>query len=155
MFKNGLSYLWVSALVFLADWGSKALVQSHLSLYEAVAVVPGLNIALYYNRGAAFSFLSNSAVMPNLIFGALALIISVIILFWLYKQPRSECIMNLALTLILGGALGNLWDRLRYQHVVDFLDVYAYDWHWPVFNLADAAVCLGAILIIWKWSKVK
>jgi len=152
---SALSFLWLTLLVFLADWWTKKLALRDLIPYEAIPIFPSLNFTLAFNTGAAFSFLDGSIFWSNLLFGCIAFAISVGILIWLYRLSQEDRLMSIALTLILGGALGNLWDRIWHKHVIDFIDLYLGKWHWPVFNLADAAVCLGAILIIYKWTKAE
>lgn len=152
---SGLWFLWIALLVFLLDWGTKELANSRLSPYVPVPVVPSFNLTLAYNTGAAFSFLDNAVFWPNLLFGAIALGVSCVILVWLARLPRSERMLGIGFTLILGGALGNLWDRIRYKHVIDFVDLYVSAWHWPVFNIADLAVSVGAFLIVWRWIVMK
>lgn len=140
-------------LIFIIDWGSKTFAQAYLEPYTAIAILPFFNLTLAYNTGAAFSFLDTGTFWPNLLFGSIAIVVSIILLGWLYRTPRQKQMMNIALTLILGGALGNLWDRIHYQHVIDFIDFYVVNWHWPVFNFADAAVSIGALLVIWSWVR--
>ncbi len=152
---SGLGFLWISLLVFVADWGTKTLANAHLELYMPVSVFPCFNLTLAYNTGAAFSFLDNASLWPNILFGLIALGVSIAILLWLACLPRAEKSMGVGLALILGGALGNLWDRVRYEHVIDFIDLYVRSWHWPVFNVADLAVSLGAFLIVWRWLALK
>jgi signal peptidase II len=151
--RTALGFLWLSVLVFLADWWTKQLALTHLVPYEALAVFPSVNLTLAFNTGAAFSFLDGGVWWPNLLFGCIALAISLGILIWLRRLPREDALMGVALSLILGGALGNLWDRISHKHVIDFMDLYIANWHWPVFNVADAAVCVGAGLIIFKWTR--
>jgi len=153
--SNNLRFLLISLLVFFADWASKTLANHYLDLYIPLSVFPSFNLTLAYNTGAAFSFLDNASAWTNLMFGCIALGVSIGILVWLCRLPRQEKWMSIGLALILGGALGNLWDRIRYQHVIDFLDFYVANWHWPVFNLADLAVSMGAILVAWKWLNLK
>lgn len=153
--SSSLGLLWISLLVFLADWGSKSLANTYLNPYVPWAIFPSFNLTLAYNTGAAFSLLDNASSWSNLLFGAIALGVSGVILVWLARLPRSERSLGVGLTLILGGALGNLWDRLRYAHVIDFIDLYVGAWHWPVFNVADLAVSLGAFLLVWRWMHLK
>jgi signal peptidase II len=152
---TGLWFLWITLMVFAADWGTKELANSYLDPYVPVQIFPFFNLTLAYNTGAAFSFLDNASLWPNILFSVIALGVSIAILVWLARLPRSDKMMSIGLTLILGGALGNLWDRVRYEHVIDFVDLYVRTWHWPVFNVADMAVSLGAFLIIWRWMIVK
>jgi signal peptidase II len=152
---SGLRFLWLSLLIFMVDWGTKALANTYLDPYVPLPVFPFFNLTLAYNTGAAFSFLSSGFFWSNILFGVIAFVVSLFILGWLYRLPRHESLIGLGLALILGGALGNLWDRIRYEHVIDFVDLYVSNWHWPVFNVADVAVSLGAFLIIWKWMVIK
>jgi signal peptidase II len=154
MFKTfkttGLFFLWLSLLVLLLDVLTKGWAQAYLEPYTAVPIFPGFNLTLAYNTGAAFSLLATASFGPNLLFSGIALVVSLLILQWLYCSPRHARLFNFGLALILGGAVGNLWDRLRYHQVTDFLDFYLRSWHWPVFNIADAAVSTGALLVIWS-----
>jgi signal peptidase II len=155
-----LRWLWLSALVVVADQTGKWLAQQHLALHQPLPVVPGLNLTLVYNTGAAFSFLSEAPGWQRWFFALLAGLISAFIIFWLYRLPRAQRWLGCALALILGGALGNLWDRLTLGQVVDFIDVYYRDWHWPAFNVADSAISVGAVMLLidalrlgGKWGK--
>ncbi len=155
MRKTGLYFLWISVVILALDWFSKSMIQQHLQLYQTISVAPFINLTLAYNTGAAFSFLDTGSFWPNVLFGVVAVVVSVIILIWMSRLKRQEKLMAIALACILGGAIGNLWDRVRYQRVTDFIDLYVADWHWPVFNVADMAVCLGALLIVYQWMKAK
>lgn len=155
MHKTGLCYLWITILIFTVDWGTKLLAEKYLIPYISVPVIPFFNLTLAYNTGAAFSLLDTGSVWPNILFGIIAASVSLIILLWLYRISSKEKLLCIALASILGGALGNLWDRIHYYHVIDFIDFYIVSWHWPVFNTADIAVCLGAILAIYQWVKTE
>lgn len=153
--KAGLWWLWLSALVLVLDQASKLLVMATLTPYhEVVAVTPFLNLVHVHNTGAAFSLLADQSGWQRWFFLAIASIASGVIL-WLLAGTRGRAVFAIGLALILGGALGNLIDRLAYGHVVDFLDFHVAGWHWPVFNVADSAITLGAGLIIWDslWGK--
>ena len=145
---GALRWLWLAALVVLLDQISKQLAEQSLTLHQPVAVMPSLNFTLMYNQGAAFSFLSDAGGWQRWLFSALAGGISIAIVWWLKGMERGEKVLAAALALVLGGALGNLLDRLLYGHVVDFLDVYYADWHWPAFNIADSAITVGAVLMV-------
>jgi signal peptidase II len=140
--------LWIAALVLMLDQGTKWLAQYHLTLYAPVEVTSFFNLTLVYNPGAAFSFLATAGGWQRWLLSAVAVGASVLILFWLARLPRSNPWSILALGLILGGALGNLIDRLLLGQVVDFLDFHYAGLHWPAFNLADAAIVVGAGLLI-------
>ena len=101
-----------------------------------------------HNTGAAFSFLSDAGGWQRWFFAVLAAIVSIVIALWMARLKKHEMMLGIALALILGGAIGNLIDRIAYGYVIDFLDVYYQSWHWPVFNVADSAITLGVILLI-------
>lgn len=146
--SSGLNTLWISALVFLADFLTKFLALNYLTEYRSLPIFPGFNLTLAYNKGAAFSFLSDASGWQSWFFGLLAVFVCSVILVWLKKTPREKRWINIALSLVLGGALGNLFDRMYYGHVIDFLDFYISYLHWPAFNLADSAICVGAIMLL-------
>ena len=132
---------------FLLDQLSKWLVLQHFQLGEAHPVFTGLNLRLAHNEGIAFSLL-NEGGMIQWFLTAMTLIIIIVLFGWLHRITRREPGTAFALSLILGGALGNLLDRIRLGYVVDFIDCFVYDWHWPTFNLADTWICLGAFIIM-------
>jgi len=146
--KSGLQWLWVAFVVVFIDRLSKSVVQKHLGLYETVPVVPHFNITLAYNKGAAFSFLDGAAGWQGWVFGAIAIGVSIAIIAWLAKLSSKQIWLSIALTLVVGGALGNLWDRILFGHVIDFLQVYAGTWYWPSFNVADSAISIGATMLV-------
>ena len=137
--------LWIAVAVLLLDQVTKQLALGQLALHEPVALTPFLNFTLVYNKGAAFGFLSSASGWQNVFFIVVALIACGVILY-LLRQTRDR-LLAVALVLVLGGAIGNLIDRLVYGYVVDFIDVYYQGWHWPAFNVADSAITVGAILI--------
>ena len=146
--SNALVWLVLSALIVLLDQWTKAIALDHLQYGQANAVIPYLNWTLVYNYGAAFSFLSDQGGWQRWFFIVLALGISVWLVIWLRSVKRSQWLVAMPLGLIIGGAIGNVIDRIRYGYVVDFIDFYVGDWHWPAFNVADSAVCVGAIMLI-------
>jgi len=144
-----LKWLWLTALIVVVDLYTKSIVSNSFTLYESLPVVSGFfNLTLAHNYGAAFSFLADQPGWQRWFFTITSLIISVILLFWLKTLKPQEKILAVGLALVLGGALGNLWDRITLGYVVDFLDVYYKTWHWPAFNVADSAITIGAILLI-------
>lgn len=145
--KTSLHWCWLSLVVILVDQLSKYFAVNHLMLYHAKAVTPFLNLTLMYNPGAAFSFLSRSGSLALWLFSIIALIVSVFILVWLHKMPANKPWLACGLALVLGGALGNLCDRFIYGYVIDFFDFYFHNWHFFAFNVADAAITVGAILL--------
>ncbi len=146
--ETGLSWLWVTVVVLVLDRITKLLALHNLSAYVSKHITPFLNLTLAYNKGAAFSFLGSQSGWQSWMFGALAIIVSAALLVWLKRLSSRERVVSIALCLIIGGALGNLWDRVILGYVVDFVDLHLTHWHWPVFNLADSAICLGAFLLI-------
>jgi signal peptidase II len=141
-------WLWLSLLVLIFDQWSKIAINNAMRLYESAAIIPGFNLTYVHNTGAAFSFLSEAGGWQRWFFAAMALIISVILTIWLYRLKKHETLLAIALTLVLGGAIGNLIDRLAYGYVIDFLDVYYQTAHWPAFNIADSAISLGVLFMI-------
>ncbi len=146
--STGLHWLWLVVLVFVLDQWSKHLAMAHLMLYEPLPIIPSLNLTLAENRGAAFSFLSTASGWQRWFFVVLALGVSTLLVVWLSRLNARQRLQASALAFILGGALGNVWDRMVYGHVIDFIDVYYADWHFPVFNIADSAITVGAVLLI-------
>ena len=147
--RLGLGWLWLSAVVLVADQASKLAVMFTLAPYQdVVKLTPFFNLVHVHNTGAAFSLFADQAGWQRWFFLAVALIACGVIL-WLLHRTRGRATFSIALSLILGGALGNVIDRLAYGHVIDFLDFHVAGWHWPAFNLADSAITLGAGLLIW------
>ncbi len=140
-------WFFLSALVVVLDWLTKLAVLEWLAPGESRAMAPFFNLVLVFNKGAAFSFLAGAGGWQTLFFAAIAAVASVVIGFLIVRNP-GKSLFCLGLALILGGALGNLYDRLAYGHVVDFLDFHAAGWHWPAFNVADSAITLGAGILI-------
>ena len=141
-------FLLLALLVLVLDQASKAWVMAVFQPYEVVPVLPVFNLTLVFNEGAAFSFLSNAGGWQRWFFVGLTSLISLGLLVWLLRLEAGERLTGLALALILGGALGNLVDRLRLGRVTDFLDFHWQGWHWPAFNLADSAITLGVMLML-------
>lgn len=146
--KPMLKWLWLSLLAIVLDQGSKLWVDSTMPLYHSVPLMPSFNLTYVRNTGAAFSFLAQAGGWQRWAFAALAIVISGIIAMWLSRLEKHETLLAMALSLILGGAIGNLIDRLAYGYVIDFLDVYYDTWHWPAFNIADSAITLGVVLML-------
>ncbi|HLA74547.1 MAG TPA: signal peptidase II [Gammaproteobacteria bacterium] len=150
-------WLWLSVLVIVLDQLTKYWASQALQLHEPVAVLPFFNFTLMHNTGAAFSFLNQAGGWQRWFFITIALIVSTVIVLWIRRLPATERWMALALSLIAGGALGNVWDRIQHGYVVDFIDLYYQNWHWPAFNVADSAITVGAVMLVlesFKGSKV-
>jgi len=159
-----LKWLWVSVVVILIDQVSKWMAESSLELLsdggESISIISHLNLTLAYNYGAAFSFLGDQGGWQRWFFSILAAVVSIVIVVWLSKLKSEEKWTAISLSLVLGGAVGNLIDRLLYGRVIDFIDVYA-DWdvfflsrwgdglyHFATFNIADIAINIGAIILV-------
>ena len=140
-------WLALAAAIAIADQASKHAIGAALRPGEAIGVTGFFNLVLTYNRGAAFSFLADAAGWQREFFIGIAAVATVVIVVLLVRHA-GERLFCAGLALILGGALGNLWDRIVLGHVVDFLDFHALGWHWPAFNLADSAISVGAALVI-------
>ncbi len=137
----------LSILVIVLDQVTKYSALYFLMPYQPDVLLPMLNLTLAYNTGAAFSFLSGTGDWHRWLFTGFSSVMSVILVFWLVRTPLVARLQVSALSLILAGALGNLMDRLRLGYVIDFIDVHYNHYHWPVFNVADSAICLGALML--------
>jgi signal peptidase II len=143
-----LRWLWLSLFVLVLDQATKQLAEASLLVFERVPLLPFLNLTLAYNEGAAFSFLSDQGGWQRWFFVALAAGVTLLLINWLRRLRPDERQLAIALSLIIGGALGNVSDRLLFGHVIDFIDLHYADWHWPAFNLADSAIFIGVFLIL-------
>ena len=143
-----LKWLGLAGGIVVLDHLTKLLVSRTFTLHESLVVTPFFNLVLVHNRGAAFSFLSDAGGWQRELFIAIALGAAVWI-GWLLRRHAHETRFSLALSLILGGAIGNVIDRVLHGAVVDFLDFHAFGWHWPAFNVADIGISCGAILLVW------
>lgn len=143
-------------LIILIDQLTKYWAYRHLLPYEPNTLLSFFNLTLAYNTGGAFSFLSNTGSWHFLFFIVLGLIISGVLSYWIIKSINDPTgyskTQTCSFSLILGGALGNLLDRFQYGHVIDFLDLHYHHYHWPIFNIADSAISLGAALILYYLS---
>lgn len=142
-------WLWLSAAVIVLDQLSKYIVAGHLALYDSIRVLPVFNLVLLHNTGAAWSFLAGASGWQRWFFVLLALAVSAAIIVWLWRLPRVGFRWRAAaLALVLGGALGNVIDRVRLGYVIDFIQVHYQNWYYPAFNLADSAITIGAFMLI-------
>ena len=139
--------MWIPALVIVADQATKYLALQNLASGD-FPVTSFFRFALAFNTGAAFSFLADAGGWQNLFFIGVAVVVSGIILFMFRKLGTKDMQLAVALMLVLGGAIGNVIDRVRFGYVVDFIDVYYRHWHWPTFNIADSAISIGAVLLV-------
>ena len=151
-----LKWLWLAFLSLGLDQASKIAIDKTFQLYESIVIIPSFfNLTYVHNTGAAFSFLSEAGGWQRWFFAALAIVMSTIMTIWLTRLKENETLLAVALSLILGGAIGNLVDRLAYGYVIDFLDVYYGTYHWPAFNIADSAITIGVALMLWDSFQTK
>lgn len=150
--NKGRALLWylLSLLVIGLDQWTKWLAELKLNFHEPIPVIePILNWTLAYNYGAAFSFLADQGGWQKWFFAGLSLAMSIFLVIYLTRAPRQAKLLNVGLALILGGAIGNLIDRVRIGKVIDFIHVhYADVWHYPIFNIADIAICIGVAIVV-------
>jgi len=140
-------WLGVAAIVVLLDQLSKVTLSQLIVYGQSERITSFFNLVMVYNKGAAFSFLADQLGWQRYLFAGISAAASLLII-WMLKRHASQRLFCWALALILGGAIGNLIDRIAYGHVIDFLDVHVYGWHWPAFNIADSAITIGAVLFI-------
>ena len=141
-------WLWISLTVVALDQITKQIAESLLTPHQAVNLLPYFDWYLTYNTGAAFSFLANAGGWQRWLFTFIAVVISVIIVQWIRKLPLEETLTAVSLSLILGGAIGNLIDRVYLGHVIDYIQIWLGSYPWPAFNIADAAIFVGAVMLI-------
>ena len=141
-------WLLLAALIVLLDLFTKELAMQHLALYRPKEVFSWLNLTLAHNTGAAFSFLAGGSGWQRWFLSGVAVIICAVLLAWLWQLPHRARLLPSALALVIGGAIGNLVDRIRFGYVVDFIDVHYAGWHWPAFNIADSAIVIGVVLLL-------
>lgn len=153
--QTGWRFLWLSVLVLVTDQYTKALVLENIELYQAIQILPFFNLTHVYNYGAAFSFLDDAGGWQRWFFTIIAFAVSALVLWWLKQTSKEQMILPVAFSLIIGGAIGNAFDRLVHGYVIDFLVLYYQDWYWPAFNVADSAICIGAVLLIVDMFKNK
>ena len=147
-------WLGAALAIVIADQLTKYCATHWLVYGEPFAIFPGLNFTLLHNTGAAFSLLSDASGWQRWFFAGAALVMVVVITLWLRQVEQQEWWLLIALTLILGGAIGNLWDRLTLGYVIDFIQVYYQHWSWPAFNVADSAISVGAVMLLLSgWCK--
>jgi len=150
LLRNKMAFAWLlmSVVIVILDLWTKGLATESLTLYRPVELTSWLNMTLAHNYGAAFSFLSDAGGWQRWLFTGLASVVTLVLIVWLLRLPANEKVTAAALGLIIGGAVGNLIDRINHGYVVDFIDVYYRNWHWPAFNLADSAITGGVILLL-------
>ena len=146
--QGSLIWLWLSSVVVMLDQITKVWVSSILQLNQTINILPFFDLRLLHNPGAAWSILATAGGWQRWFLSILALFVSGVIIVWLSRLERQRYWLACALALILGGAIGNVIDRIIYGYVVDFVDIYYQGRHWPAFNIADSAISLGAFMLL-------
>ncbi|MCU7886243.1 MAG: signal peptidase II [Candidatus Thiodiazotropha sp. (ex Lucinoma annulata)] len=144
-----IRWLWLSLMVILLDQASKQFAESMLTLYESVTVLPFFDLTLLYNKGAAFSFLSDQGGWQRWFFIILAIGVTIVLIGWLWRLKREEQWIAVALSLIIGGAIGNVIDRILFGQVIDFLHFHYQGHYFPAFNVADSAITVGVAIMLY------
>ena len=157
---GGRRWLWLSALVVVLDQATKALAEWFLDPGQSLELLPVLALNLTHNRGAAFSLLADAGGWQRGFFIVVTVAVVAFLIHWLGRLEAGERLAAIALALVIGGALGNLVDRIASGEVVDFIDAHWRHWHWPAFNLADSAITVGVALLLWdglrgRWRETK
>ncbi len=151
-----LGWLWISVLVLILDQTSKYYFEHSLDPYQQIVVIPNyFSWMLAYNTGAAFSFLADGGGWQRWLFALIAVVVSAVLIVWLKRLGRDDTWLAIALALVLGGALGNLYDRIALGHVIDFIFVHWHEYGFPAFNIADSAITVGAIMLALDMFKSK
>jgi signal peptidase II len=150
--KNIIIFIFGAIAVIVLDQTTKAIITEKLFMYGGHKVMDGFfNLVYVMNPGAAFGFLAGAPEMFRyLFFISITILAMLLIIYYILKSKAQDVLIVVSLTLIFGGAVGNLIDRIRFGAVVDFLDFYIGTWHWPAFNVADSAISVGAVLMIWE-----
>ncbi|MCG7868334.1 MAG: signal peptidase II [gamma proteobacterium symbiont of Stewartia floridana] len=144
-----INWLWLSFVVILLDQLTKQMADRMLTLYEPVYVLPIFDLTLLYNKGAAFSFLSDQGGWQRWFFTVLAIVVTTVLTVWLWRLKQQEKWVAVSLSLIIGGAIGNVIDRILFGHVIDFLHFHYQQHYWPAFNIADSAITLGVGIMLY------
>lgn len=145
---GGLHWLWLSLLLVIIDQITKFVIVAHIMPYSEHLVFSGFKLTLGYNRGAAFSFLNSAGGWQLWLFLLITIVVCVFLGFALQRLKVSQVWLCIALAFIIGGAVGNLVDRLTLGYVIDYFLLYAGSWSWPAFNVADSCICIGAVMLI-------
>jgi signal peptidase II len=148
--KSQLKWLWLALIAIVLDFVTKQMAESYLSYGQPIYVLPVFDLTLLYNKGAAFSFLANAGGWQRWFFTVIAVGVSAGLTVWLMKLKPSEKWLSIALALVIGGALGNLYDRIAYGHVIDFIHLHWENNYFPAFNIADSAISIGAAMLLFE-----
>lgn len=146
--RTALVWIWISIVVILLDQYSKYWISTNFQIHDSFDLMPYLRVFVDHNKGAAFSMLAQSPDLAFYLFSSFSALVVMGLLFWLFTLQSSSRWVAISIAFILGGAVGNLIDRVRFGYVIDFIDVYVNQWHWPIFNIADSAVCVGALMLV-------
>ena len=152
---KGIRLIWLAFVILLIDRFTKYWAISKLTYAEPLKILPVLNFTLTYNKGAAFSFLHAASGWQHWVLGGFAVAVSISVIVWLFNTSYRDYLLNIALCAILGGALGNVCDRVLYGFVIDFISVHVGDWYFAIFNIADSAITIGSVLMLWHWLRQK
>jgi signal peptidase II len=144
---SSLVWVWLTVLVFVVDIATKQVAEAWLIYGDPIYLLPVLDFTLLYNKGAAFSLLADQPGWQRWFFTFISAAVSVMLVVWMSRLPRHQRWLGIALALILGGALGNLFDRVLFGHVIDFISVHWQNAYFPAFNIADSAITIGAIMM--------
>ena len=147
--QRGIWWLWLSAVLVVLDQWSKAFTLKHVFPTDVVTWTSFFNIRLAFNTGASYGFLANASGWQTTFFSLMAIITTIILVIWLTRLKYHEYLLCIALSMIAGGAVGNLIDRLRLSYVIDFFDFHIGTWHFATFNVADSCITIGVVLLIW------
>lgn len=148
-FIKNYYWIFITVLIFALDRVTKMLVIQHLQFDTPVHVLPMFNLLFTFNAGSAFGFLNQAGGWQEWLFSGIAVAVSIFLIIWQFKiDAKHHAWLKIALALVLGGTLSNLFDRIVYHQVIDFIDIYFRQWHYATFNLADSAICMGAIMLI-------
>lgn len=153
--KKPVFWYGVALIIFIIDQISKHAIEANFAYAETKVFTSFFNFTLLYNPGAAFSFLADAGGWQRWFFGVIAVVASIVLSVWIYRTAATKTREVFAVAFILGGALGNLYDRVAYGHVVDFIVLHAGEYYWPAFNVADSAICLGVAILILDMFLVK
>ena len=145
--RRNLTWFLIVVGVFAADMVTKQIAEAMLDYGQGIAILPVLDFTLLYNKGAAFSFLASESGWQRWFFTGISTLVSIMLIAWLRKLESNQLWLGIALSLVLGGALGNLFDRIAFGHVIDFIAVHWGDAYFPAFNIADSAITVGAVML--------
>jgi signal peptidase II len=153
--QTGLRFTWISLIAIVLDQVTKQAIVNSMDLYQSIEITSFFNLTYVHNYGAAFSFLYDAGGWQRYFLSIIAIGVSIVIVWWLKKSPKEQLLLPVAFSFILGGAVGNVLDRILHGYVIDFLDFYYSTYHWPAFNVADSAIFIGAALLIIDMFKNK